>query len=339
MRLLKEILPTEKLEKLRNNGAIFFDVDDTLLARRKNPSDKDQVFQESQAALYIPLLLNLGVKVCIITGHGEEQLEKRLVLPLVEHITENFLKDYAEILRYLYVYANRGATKMVWVYGRSTKDEAYNEKFSLEESDLPILSNILRKLSDTFIGDFFKQEDYFRQKFPKFNFNEIPPKIIEREKVVLGLRPIPSDWHCATNTDSAISPLREMIIEGILMLDDAQLTSKYELTQSGKSTIEISKKQLSKKVAFEDLIAQIARGNQIKPELVEKSSIYVGDEFFPAGNDLIIAQTYSNTLCFSVASSKHEKSYENIIFLPDYIPFEGVSATASLMAHIIKFLT
>lgn len=334
---LNSLLPPERLENLRRNGVMFFDVDDTLLARRTKPSENDQVFSESQAAISIPLFLNAGIRVCVITGHGWKQLQNRFVLPLIKEIFNCFPKKRDELLKRFFVYANRGATKIIWKNGTYSEETDYINEFSFDESDLIRLLGILSKLEKTFNNDFAKQKSWYLQNFPKFAFNELPPQILEREKVVLGLRPIPSEAHCKKNIPE--SPRQKLFSLGYEAMKSAGLDVKYEITQSGKSTLEITNKEVSKKLAFQDLIFQIAKENSVSPETVEKSSIYVGDEFNSDGNDYIISQSFPHCLYFSVASIEQETSPENVIFLHDFFHLEGVPATTALMTYVLKVLT
>ncbi len=337
MSKFETILSPARLENLRKNGAICFDVDDTLLARRKNISESDQVFSESPAAAFVPLLLNAGVKVCIITGHGWTQLKERFVLPLTEEISKNFPEKREEILQRFFVYANRGATKMIWKNGDYAEDVNYGREFSFDETNLIQIREIFAELAKSFNEDFAKQKDFYRQSFPKFAFDELPPEILEREQVVLGLRPIPSEAHCEKKVFE--SPRQRLFLIGCELLKKAKLEAKYELTQSGKSTLEITKKAVSKKVAFKDLLFQITKEKEISLETVENSSIYVGDEFASGGNDFIISQSFPHCLCLSVACAKRENSSEKVLFLHDCFQLEGIPATSFLIAYILKFLT
>jgi hydroxymethylpyrimidine pyrophosphatase-like HAD family hydrolase len=331
------LLSPDRIKNLRENGAIFFDVDDTLLARRKNAGENDQNFSESSAAALVPLLLGAGVRVCVITGHGWAQLERRFVTPLREVVTKHFPANADRILQRFFVYANRGATKVVLKKKTYAEDENYGNKYFLERADSRRLREIFRELADFFDADFAKRKDFYLQNFPKFAFDELPPKIIEREKVVLCLRPIPSETH--GETDFSESPREKLFESGSELLKEAKLDDKYELTQSGKSTLEITKRTISKKVAFQDLLFQIAEEKEISPERVEESSIYVGDEFSSDGNDYVIAQNFPRALCLSVAPKKCENISANVLCLDEICGLEGVAGTAFLIAHMLKFLT
>ena len=330
---LEKILSPERLESLRQNGVLIFDVDDTLLARRSQPSEKDQIFAESAAAVSVPMLLSAGVRICVITGHGWAQLERRFVSPLIDEISNLFPEKRAEILQRFYIYANRGATKIIRRNEVYAEESVYGKEFSFDEADSFRLSEILERLRESFNEDFARRKDWYRQSFPKFAFDELPPEIIEREKVVLGLRPIPSAAH--SEKSGAESPRRRLFSLGCEAIKNAGLDEKYELAQSGKSTLEITNKKVSKRTAFQDLIFQIAGEKNISPETVEKSSIYVGDEFAPGGNDYIISQSFPRCLCLSVAAAEQK----NVIALRDFFQLEGIPAASALAAHIIKILT
>lgn len=335
---LEIILSRARTEKLRQNGAIVFDVDDTLLARRTKPTGCDQVFSESPAAVSLPLLLNAGIKVCIITGHGWKQLENRLVKPLADYVLINFAEKSAEMLKNFYIYANRGATKIVWQNGIFIKDESYGHKFILENEDVVKLREIFNKLINYFKKDFIKHEDFYRLTFSKFNFDESVPQIIERENVVLGLRPVPSETHCETHF-SWKSPRHKLYILGGKKIREANLDKKYEIGKSGKSTLEIIRNSVSKKIAFQDLKSRIAKEKQVSTDTVESSIIYIGDEFTPDGNDYVISQNFTYCLCFSVAPAKCNEFSKNIFFLRDFFQLEGISATSFLIAYILNVLT
>lgn len=334
---LEKILSLERLTKMRDNGAVFFDVDDTLLARRRTSFENDQTFSESAAAILIPQLLIAGVRVCLITGHGWNQLKRRLVLPLIGDVSKKFSQKRNELFERFFIYANRGATKLVWKTNNYKEDKIYGREFALDTVESTALRGIFTSLTEILIEDFERRESLYKQTFPNFAFDELPPKIIEREKVVLSLRPIPSRTH--SNVTVSESPRRKLFLVGLDLLKKTKLNGKYELEESGKSTLEITKKGISKKNAFQDMIFEIAKQKKITPELVESSSIYVGDEFSINGNDYTIATNFLHTLCFSVAREKEKKIPENVFLLRDYCQKEGVFATASLIDYILKFLT
>lgn len=337
MKQLDTILSINKLENLLRHGAIVFDVDDTLLARRIKPSETGQIFSDSTAAVAIPLLLKAGVRVCIITGHGWQQLEKRFVAPLSEEILRLFTEKADETLNRFFVYANRGATKLIWEKGVFIPDAKYNDEFSFTPNDLKYLIEILENLKKSFIKDFTNRKNWYLQNFVNFDFDELPPKILERERVVLGLRPIPSQAHSKNGVVE--SPRQKLLLLGCEALKDVGLDAKYELAASGKSTLEITKREVSKKIAFRDLIFHLAQKSGVSPEMVEESSIYVGDEFLPGGNDFVISRNFAKCLCFSVTSINNNNGSSNVISLPNFVHSEGVAATTVLIKHILGVLT
>lgn len=321
---------------MRQHGAIVFDVDDTLLERRKNVHENDQVFSESSAAMSLIRLLELGVRVCLITGHGWTQLEDRLVKPLIKELLQTFPDSYRKLATRFFVYANRGATKIIWQGEQFKEDENHGKRFALNDSDLDKIDKVFSELNGIFCRDFAKKEILYRQKFEQFNFNELPPKIIGREKVVLGLRPIPSEWH--SKRKSSDSPRQKLFEKGVKLLKENGLDAKYDLSQSGKSTLEITHKSVSKEIAFSDIIETIAKENRISTKQVEESSIYIGDEFFVGGNDFIIAERFPKTLCISVSPATKENIAGNVVFSDKIFQVSGTKATAGLIEEIIKFL-
>jgi hypothetical protein len=122
---------------------------------------------------------------------------------------------------------------------------------------------------------------------------------------------------------------------GLEALKNAGLDTKYEIAESGKSTIEIANRRVSKKLAVRDLFRQIAADADLRSETVEESSIYVGDEFGPGGNDLVVRESFPGLLCCSVAAEKQR----GVILLPEFFSVEGIAATAALVSRILKILT
>ncbi len=327
----------ENIENLRRSGIIFFDVDDTLLARRTNRLEKDQIFADSEAAQLIPLLLQAKIRVCIITGHGWKQLQKRLVAPLVKEIFDCFYISREQLLRNFFIYANRGATKIVWENGDYLEHLEYRAKYAFTEPDLSALRKILRRLGKSFEDDFARRQSWHLKTFGNFPFDELPPEIIERESVVLGLRPLPSEFF--SSQAIAESPRQILFSRGCEILKNANLDSKYELAQSGKSTLEIMRRQVSKKNAFQDLLNQISAECQTAPEQIEQSSVYIGDEFSADGNDYVIARDFPRCRCFSVAAEPEKNLPGNVFSVNKTLQIKGVPATSAIISAILKVLT
>ncbi|HZG53298.1 MAG TPA: hypothetical protein VEZ40_14300, partial [Pyrinomonadaceae bacterium] len=149
---LGELLDAARVERLRRAGALALDVDDTLLARERaafvaGVRGGEETFAESASAALLPELLRRGFRVGLITGHGWRQLESRLVAPVVERLRETGDEWSIERLR---VYANRGATKIVWDGTRHAVGEAYGARLRLRAADVAALRNLLETLGAEF---------------------------------------------------------------------------------------------------------------------------------------------------------------------------------------------
>lgn len=322
---------------MRRDGVIFFDVDDTLLARRRGRAGSDQTYAESAAARLVASLLDAEVTVCLITGHGWKQLEKRFVLPLIEDCARRFPERAGMLAGNFYVYANRGATKLVRAGDRFRESAAHAEKYSLDKRDRGALEKILVNLKDELTRDFERRPDWYLQNFPEFPFAELPAEIFARENAVLGLRPIPSNYYASETVES---PRARLFARGLDALAVSDLAAKYRLDKSGRSTLEITRRNVSKRIAFADLLGAIAEGKGVPVETVEAASVYIGDEFEREGNDAVIAREFPRCLCLSVGDeTRSERLAENVVSIRNLAPEDGVSATAAVVSRIIKFLT
>lgn len=330
---LDTLLPRERLKTIREMGLIVFDVDDTLLARRNKTRVSDQGYTESDAAKMLPHLLNSGYRICIITGHGWGQLRRRLIEPLFADIRDRFPAEADKILTRVFIYANRGATR-VGIENSWKVDPFYGREYSFAEPEKALLREVFANISDSFYEDYINRSEWYIQAFPEFDFQELPAVVIDRENVVLSLRPIPSEAHAAPGLTG--SPRRTYVDKASEGLHAAGLSKKYAVEPAGKSTLEITRKGLSKESAFRDALMRTAKEYDVSAEKAEMNSLFIGDEFWKGGNDRGIAENFPNCLCISVCNAEQDDLPANVALLEDFIQMEKIQAAFALATHILK---
>ena len=333
---LDKLMDAARVERLRLSGALVLDVDDTLLARvRANGGAGEETFAESAAATAIPELLRRRFSVCLITGHGWRQLETRLVAPVAEHLrVSGGAASAAACIARLHVYANRGATKIVRDDARHAVDEVYGARHQLRDEDLPALRALLESLAAEFEADVRARRRWYEASFPRFDFGALPARVSVREGAVLVLRPVPSPIHAAGDALAATTanPRAEVYARGLELLQGARLSERYELAESGRSSIEITRRGVSKEAAMRDAIAELSAATGAPAGEVEESIVYVGDEFFAGGNDFVIPQLFPRALCLSVAG----ESAAGVVSLASATGATGTAATGNLLAHLLR---
>ncbi|HEX8459763.1 MAG TPA: hypothetical protein VF656_20890 [Pyrinomonadaceae bacterium] len=336
---LSQWLDEARVERLRHEGALVLDVDDTLLAR-EGASGREETFAESRTAALLPELLRRGFRVGLVTGHGWAQLHARLVAPVVEHLREMDGDDdgVAACLARLRVYANRGATKIVWDGVRHHVEETYGARYQLRAADVPLLRRLLERLGAEFDADVRARREWYAASFPRFDFASLPARVREREGAVLVLRPIPARRHAAAGVAS--NPRAQVCARGIEMLGGAGLESEYELGESGRSSIEITRRGISKEAALRDLAAEISAATGARAADTEAALVYVGDEFYAGGNDWVVPRAFPRALCFSVAGALDERETEagvvSLAGAAEGARTRGTEATHALLAHLLN---
>ncbi|HLL70687.1 MAG TPA: hypothetical protein VK363_04590 [Pyrinomonadaceae bacterium] len=338
---LDELMDAARVERLRLRGALVLDVDDTLLARvRADGGAGEETFAESAAAAALPELLRRGFNVCLITGHGWQQLETRLVAPVAEHLRgSGDATAAASCIARLHVYANRGATKIVRDGARHAVDEIYGARHQLRDEDVPALRTLLESLAVEFEADVRARVAWYEASFPRFDFGALPARVSEREGAVLVLRPVPSRIHAVRDAVAASSvrnPRAEVYARGLELLQSARLSERYELAESGRSSIEITRRGVSKEAAMRDAIAELSAASGASACEVEESIVYVGDEFFAGGNDFVIPQLFPRALCLSVAGGSAAGSEAGVVSLTRASGAAGTAATGNLLAHLLR---
>ncbi|MDQ1589931.1 MAG: hypothetical protein QOG71_558 [Pyrinomonadaceae bacterium] len=330
------LLDAARVERLRRAGALVLDVDDTLLARERAgaggvASRGEESFAESAAAGLLPELLRRGFRIGLVTGHGWRQLERRLVMPLIERLKES--GDASAIAR-LGIYANRGATKIVWDGERHAVEEVYGGRHQLRASDVAELRALLETIGAEFDAKVRESAEWYASAFPRFDFALLPARVDEREGAVLVLRPIPAQRHAA---EGRLNPRAESYKRGLELLRRAKLDADYELAESGRSSIEITRRGVSKDAALGDLLTEVSKATGESVAGVEEALVYVGDEFDAGGNDAVIPRVFPRALCLSVAPAGGElETGAGVVSLSRAAQTEGTAATHALLAHLLN---
>jgi hypothetical protein len=348
---LDKLFDAARVERVRRQGALVLDVDDTLLARERTggagAETLAETFAESASAAMLPELLRRGFNLCLITGHGWGQLESRLIAPLVGSLLRESGDGEAAAasVERLRVYANRGATKIVWDGERHAFDEAYGARHRLRDEDRGALREVLELLGAEFDREVSARREQFEATWPRFDFTTLPARVSEREGAVLVLRPIPTRMHA---TDGVTDARAEVYARALEWLQYKNLSDGYELAESGRSSIEITRRGVSKETAMRDFIAELTKSaaaagaagedaGGADAARVEDALVYVGDEFYAGGNDFVIPRVFPRALCLSVAGAGGmEESGAGVVSLAGATGAQGTAATAALLAHVLN---
>jgi hypothetical protein len=207
------------------------------------------------------------VRVILITGHGWEQLKRRWIVPsLLESMTAT---------ERLQIYANRGATKVVCDNVAFSEDRAYRDAHAIAHEHRIPLVHLLTSLQEEYVRDFQARASWYRQTYSRFDFDQMPTVSL-REEVVAELRPLPSRVHA---TRGGGDPRSQLSTRGRAQMNRIGLSGLYELGESGRSTIEIVRRGVSKTESHSKTRSGCSRRHGAAAEVIESSLLYVGDEF------------------------------------------------------------
>lgn len=315
MNHLETIFAPERIDRLIKTGVLIFDVDDTLLARSSRPGEADSSFADSIAAQNLVGLLRLGLRIAFVTGHGWGQLKRRLIDPLIEAVSSFPLVNVTDLI---HVYANRGATRIDINRSSCTEDKAYGDKFRIGHEDAEVIRGIFNELTQQLNAD--------RQDKQNLPIDYLPPKIVERDGVVIALRPI-----------DGLSQRDVLVEHGGRLLAGRGLAGRYEISACGRSTIEVIRRGGDKSVAVADLFNRLASKTGAVLIDIQKSSIYIGDEFDANGNDRIVLDNFPDCTCFSVAAVTGNKK-KSLIDASQIIGGSRVNVCAKLIEYIERTL-
>lgn len=301
MRIL-DLIDEQFVERLAARGALILDVDDTLLARRGGTADGGETFSDSEAAMLLPCLARSGVRVALVTGHGAEQLSSRLLRSLAAELVS---VQHAPGFEIPVVYANRGATHLTLVDGKFVSSPSYGAQFQIRGIQRLVLETILREISAVEHND---------------------PVMELRDDVILSLRPISAN-------------LRPGAIDrGKELLQQAGLEAVFEVEPAGKTTIEISRRGLTKSVGCSDVLASVSERIGLPQAEVETLSLMIGDEFGLGGNDRAIAVDFPNLSCVSVANTGVRTLPRNVVEFDELSGLSSTEATVAVLRQMLNVL-
>jgi hydroxymethylpyrimidine pyrophosphatase-like HAD family hydrolase len=325
---LTSLIGRERLARVRRLGAVVLDVDDTLLARPALPGQDRAEAPGREVQPLIRGLLGKGVRVILVTGHGWEQLKRRWIEP-------SLLQSVATAGR-LQIYANRGATKVVCDNTTFSEDRAYRDVHAIASEHQTPLLQLLTSLREAYVRDLQTRASWYRRTYSRFDFDQTPVVSL-REEVVAQLRPLPSRVHASGVAPDPRSDLSE---RGRAELDEQGLSGVYELGESGRSTIEIVRRGISKRVALEDAIRVLSATTGASQQATERSLVYVGDEFHPGGNDRVVAVSFPQCLCFSVApATAGGAGTRGVIDLSEQTGASGPAAAQHFLSFLLDSLS
>jgi hypothetical protein len=308
---LDKVITPSRMQTLRARGVLILDVDDTLLARRNGSTADGEKFGDSPAALMLPQLLHVGVRVALMTGHGWEQLDERLIKTFLQQIS----KEPSLVLNdHFYAYANRGATRIIFDGSTWRLDEKYARGFVFSPDELKALTAILTELADIL----------------RAHTNE--QRIESREDSILSLRTVGiqiPDWELVRH---------HLVALGRERLEKKGYASRFQITPAGKNSVEIASTDASKSFACADLFARIGGAEGCTSDQVRANSLYIGDEFEPEGNDKEVALAFRDLQCISVGAHANTGMPHNIIQADLHGSEWGPPSTAAIITSILKVL-
>jgi hypothetical protein len=205
-------------------------------------------------------------------------------------------------------------------------------------ADVARLRGLLESLGAEFDAKVKERGEWYGAAFPRFDFGALPPRVDEREGAVLVLRPIPARRHAEVGVET--NPRAEVYERGLELLRREKLDDDYELAESGRSSIEITRRGVSKETAMRDLLREVSRATGAGEASVEGALVYVGDEFDAGGNDAVIPRLFPRALCLSVAGERGAgETQGGVVQLAraaDLTGAEGTAATHALLTHLLN---
>jgi hypothetical protein len=332
---LVRVVDAPHVQRIYRLGALILDVDDTLIPRAGCDSAGENLALEP--TVRIALLLLRGFHVGIVTGHGWTQLNRKLIRPIVDILRQTAPHSYAEAIARLHVYANGGATKAAWNGHGHATDLQYGHSHGLRSRDMPVLCRILQGAATELTDDWQARKEWYQRSFPLFDFHSLPAAVEDREGAVLVLRPVPSRAHAARDVEE--DPRAQLHSRTLRVLADGDLGEFYDLRESGRSTIELMRRSVSKALAIQDIIHERVAGSCSAPKRVEAALLYIGDEFYYGGNDAVIPCTFPECLCVSVAGGTQlEDISRGVLRTEELTGWRGPAATHQLLSHVLDLL-
>ncbi|MEE4359316.1 MAG: 2-phospho-L-lactate transferase CofD family protein [Desulfococcaceae bacterium] len=306
-------------------GAILFDVDQTLLDVRIDPvahQKYEESLLESPALGLIAELLEKGFRLCAITGNDLEKFHRRFIHILTDRLKK---ENRIHLMQRFEVYGNGAATHMTFdAYGNFHPNEIYNRSFQMPESELQIirkaLSDIIREVQQALLADreaFEKEYDPDKWIYP---YNEadgtwsaeengkskiLPWIEIRGNGSMITLKPLPSRKHIRNPNRKSIRRIVFEMIKDRLKSLLGERFERFMITTGGWSSIDITLR-VTKAVAVKHYLDC----HGLCPEEV----IYFGNEFSKYGNDQPVLDKIGNIHVFSVNQPEEEIFFHSRVF-------------------------
>lgn len=322
---------TQRAPQLLEFGAVVLDVDDTILAR-DSASQSGETFAESPAAAFIPELLEAGVRIVLVTGHGWRQLESRLVGPIQSVLQAGATLRVFDPRERLEVYANRGATKITWDGCSYRTDEEYSNTHGIPKHDCLVILGILEDARAGYHEELRARATWYRRTFPRFD-GWRSAAIEVRERSAIALRPIPSAFHALEEIDA--DPRVSLACRVNHELRGAGLDRAYEAKAEGRTSVVVYSRGVSKEFALTDVIQRLSGYCGRTTSEIEHALVYIGDEFYPGGNDEVVSLAFPGCLCFSVSQNAQTVNrLDTVVSTQSLFGEWGTAATRRVLASI-----
>ena len=311
------------LENNLNKCCIAFDLDDTLLADRREllaKGFKGSRLNADKTNLNLILeTLERGISVAIVSGNDFDVIKETFINPLFK-LAQNNLPS----LEKLAIYANGCCS----LYKFSLREKLFlvEPKFTnkniIEKKSRNIILAILKKEIISF-EKMIKNDKNFYDYYDKtkWNFRGLDIAIKVRDQGVQVItKPIPSYKHMLKEQ---YKDYREMFTKAVQNSLKKNGLSKFEVFQRGWGTVEIQLKGSSKTLALSNILKELS--------ISSKNLVFFGNEFDETlGNDFSVLRDGFFTLAIS-------DKFDHLEHLPNLI-VSGVRGTASTSFHMSTML-
>ena len=269
---------SRKLQYAVSSSALCFDIDGTLLeVQSQVPTEELNGLYSEYHKLRLKLIFELiacGFPIFFSSGNAKPRQEKLIIKPIVEHANQlGLLPSVAGIGLF---------SESVTLFhrlngiGKMAMSDDYSEYVSIPQETQTQVSCILESIVAKF-QNYHDNTDLTLYK--GFRFRQLGFKRVANRRFYI--TPLPSwkfneskfyDNDPNLRTDIRSEVLRELQAE----IGKAGLTEVLNVTEGGKTTIDITMRHITKALPIQFLLNEILTNGHITS---------VGDEFYPGGND------------------------------------------------------
>jgi len=154
---LEQWFHVQDMEKFVKQGSLVFDIDGTLLERRKSLNDHPA----TKAAMVS--LLKKGVRIAIISGNSYDSIEKRVLEPLREALGD----ERALVDELLTVYADGSTSRRDFQNGLPVQNPEYGSEFDMTEDEVSAVLDVLKAAGKDKFGLAEDQVQLWKKWFAK----------------------------------------------------------------------------------------------------------------------------------------------------------------------------